>query len=130
MNLEETADLLAKIQLFDNRNVTPEQVKLWAEALTDVQFGDAWEAVTVHYRDSPNWIMPAHIRALTRASIDYTNRSVVDGILGGPDYWTCPPPPPGLSIREETAWKREQRRIHDQERADQARNAHRKEIEP
>lgn len=42
-----------------------------------------------------------------------------DKVLG-PDYWTPPPAPSGLSIQDEMAWKREQAKAHREERLAEA----------
>ena len=44
----------------------------------------------------------------------------VDAILGR-DIWTPPAPPPGMSVAEEIAWKKQQRAEHNAERLEQAK---------
>lgn len=48
------------------------------------------------------------------------SKDEVDQILGGKDYWSCPAPPPGLTIPEEMAWKRERMNEHLESRRNEA----------
>lgn len=62
MNLTETAAVLAKAAAFDRRTVGDADILAWQEALADVDVADALVAVTAHYREQTEWLMPAHIR--------------------------------------------------------------------
>lgn len=62
MNRAETARLLSKCAAYDNRTVSEAAAMAWAESLSDVDFGDALEAVARHYAVSTTWIMPADVR--------------------------------------------------------------------
>lgn len=61
MNRAETARLLAKVRAYDNRDVGEATVYAWHEALSDVDFADACEAVRRHYRVSREWLMPVDV---------------------------------------------------------------------
>lgn len=62
MTPAETARVLAKASAFDQRTVGQADVLAWHEALADLDFADAMAAVTRHYADHTERIMPAHIR--------------------------------------------------------------------
>jgi len=62
MLLSETAKILAKIQLIDNRTVDLETVKAWHEAIGRFEFADAMTALTLHRQDSTEFVMPGHIK--------------------------------------------------------------------
>lgn len=62
MNIRETARLLGLAASFDNRNITDNAVVAWQAALADVDFTDAQAAVVRHFRDSTDYLMPAHVR--------------------------------------------------------------------
>jgi hypothetical protein len=74
MNLEETARVLAKAQAFDRRTIGEADIRAWHEALSDVDYTDALQAVTAHYRDTTDWLMPAHIRALAARAVHERHR--------------------------------------------------------
>jgi hypothetical protein len=76
MNLQETAMVLAKCQAFDRRTVGVTDVEAWWEALHDLEVYDALDAVTRHYRDRREWIMPSDVRHLA-ADIDRERRRAV-----------------------------------------------------
>lgn len=63
MNIEQTATLLAEIQLIDNRRVDEEVLVSWHELIGDLDAAQAREAVMLHRRESPAWLTPAHVRA-------------------------------------------------------------------
>lgn len=77
MNLQETAVLLALAASFDRRNIGEADVRAWHQVLADVDLDDAKTAVTDHYGQTTDWLMPAHIRtrvkALRAARIDKAN---------------------------------------------------------
>lgn len=66
MNLAETAKLLAKAQILDNRTVDRVTVEAWHEALQHVDARDAFAALTLHRQRSTDWLQPAHIVALSK----------------------------------------------------------------
>lgn len=64
MNIEQTAVILAKVAALDNRNDTDAAVLAWHEAIGDLDYRDALEAVAIHRRESTEYLMPAHIRRI------------------------------------------------------------------
>lgn len=74
MNRTEVATVLIKVTAFDLRTVGEADVLAWHEVLADVDLADALAAVTRHYRDSTDRIMPAHVRRLARAVKDDRRR--------------------------------------------------------
>lgn len=64
MNLVEASRLLAKVSGNDGRQVGESTVLAWQETLADVPYPDAMAAVSVHYRESTDFLMPAHLVAL------------------------------------------------------------------
>ncbi|WP_125107983.1 hypothetical protein [Gulosibacter massiliensis] len=63
MNLQETAQVLAKIQLGDNRQVDELTVREWHDSIGHLAVHEAIEAVRMHRRESLNYLMPAHVIA-------------------------------------------------------------------
>lgn len=61
MNLEETDQLLTLIQNVDKRRIDDATVLVWHEILGDLPFADCVVAVTNHFRESTDYLMPAHI---------------------------------------------------------------------
>jgi hypothetical protein len=66
----EIALLLGAAAARDRRTVGETDVLAWHEDLGDLDFADAREAVSRHYRQSTDWIMPAHVRQLVRVIRD------------------------------------------------------------
>ena len=64
MKLAEVAVVLAKAAAYDRRTVGEADARAWHEVLGDVELVDALVAVARHYRDSTDWLMPAHLRRL------------------------------------------------------------------
>jgi len=64
MRFDETAAVLAKIKLGDNRQVDNAGLVLneWHDAIGDLEYTDAIAAVVLHRRESTEYLMPAHIR--------------------------------------------------------------------
>lgn len=62
MTPADTARVLAKAAAYDQRTVGHADVLAWHEALGDLDPTDALTAVTRHYRDNTDRLMPAHIR--------------------------------------------------------------------
>lgn len=68
----DAARVLAACALFDNRKVPDNEdgellVEGWYAVIGDLPLNDALEAVRRHYRDSTEWIMPAHVRKGVKA---------------------------------------------------------------
>lgn len=66
MNRTDVVTLLAKVTAFDQRTVGEADVLAWHDVLGDLDLADALAAVSMHYRESTERIMPAHIRKLVR----------------------------------------------------------------
>lgn len=108
MTQSEAAQLLAVAAAFDRRTVGEPDAVAWADALADVNPGDALEAVRRHYRDSTDYLMPVHVRRLVK-EIRAERLAAVEE----------PPPPAELTDDPEgyIAWtKRVRRQIADGER--------------
>jgi hypothetical protein len=63
MNIQETTDLLTRIQVIDNRRVEEATVLAWFELVGDLDHGVAVEATKLHFRESKEYLTPAHVRA-------------------------------------------------------------------
>lgn len=63
MNIQETTELLTRIQIIDNRRVEEATVLAWFELVGDLDLAPALEAVRLHFRDSTEYLKPAHVRA-------------------------------------------------------------------
>lgn len=57
----DAARVLAKAAAFDQRTVGDADIAAWAEALDDIDLGDALAAVTRHYSTSTDRLMPVHV---------------------------------------------------------------------
>ncbi|MGW6913744.1 zinc finger domain-containing protein [Kitasatospora sp. NPDC054939] len=66
MNRSETATLLALAAAFDRRTVGDADVRAWQTVLADIDYEQAQAAVTHHYANTRNWVMPADIREHVR----------------------------------------------------------------
>lgn len=75
MNRSETALLLGSIAARDQRTIGETDVLAWHEDLGDLPFEDCRAAVTRHFRDSTDRIMPAHIRRQVRIIRDQRRAS-------------------------------------------------------
>ena len=62
MNVQETAEVLAKAALFDFRTVGENDVMAWWEVVGDLDYADAMAAVSRWYRDRSDRLMPSHLR--------------------------------------------------------------------
>ena len=63
MNIEQTNELLLRIQVIDNRQIGDSTVLAWHELVGDLDYAMAVEAVKLHQRESTAWLTPAHVRA-------------------------------------------------------------------
>lgn len=83
----DAARVLTKAAAFDQRTIGAADAAAWFEALADVDATDALAAVTHHYRDSRDRLMPADVR---RLAIEARNRrhtareSAIRAIAAGP----------------------------------------------
>lgn len=70
----EVARVLAKAAAFDQRTVGAADVAAWHEILAPYDLADALEAITRHYRNSTDRVMPAELRKLTNVIRDERHR--------------------------------------------------------
>lgn len=70
MKKSEIALLLGACAARDSRTVGESDVEAWYEDLGDLEYAEALAAVSGHYRESTDRIMPAHIRRLCRIARD------------------------------------------------------------
>ncbi len=69
MELSQTAQVYAKVQLFDNRQPADRvMLQAWHEVLGHLDYADALEAVAVHMRGSTEYITPAHLVVAAKQS--------------------------------------------------------------
>lgn len=66
MEKSETAKILAKAALIDNRRIDRETVEAWHEVIGHVDYDVAMAALTIHRRTSSEYLLPAHIIANLR----------------------------------------------------------------
>lgn len=62
MTRDEVIDLLSLMASYDRRTAGEVDIDAWGLAVGDLPFADARDAVIGHYRESADWIMPAHVR--------------------------------------------------------------------
>lgn len=66
MNDHDLVKVLAKIQLGDNRQVDHGTVAFWRETIGDLDVQDALDAVAQHFRESTDYLQPAHLRRIVK----------------------------------------------------------------
>jgi|694.fasta_scaffold101951_3 hypothetical protein len=62
MNLEQTSELLIVASAYDHRKLTGETITAWHDALKDLEYEYALEAVKMHFKISTEYLMPKHVR--------------------------------------------------------------------
>lgn len=67
MNATEVSDLLAFAALYDNRKAAEPDIMAWLRAIGDLPYADSEAAVAAHYGETPERIMPGHIRIRVKA---------------------------------------------------------------
>lgn len=83
MNRQETAKVLAKIQIGDNRTIDRLTLDEWHDTIGHLDFVDAIAAVRLFRQESTDYLMPAHV-------ISNAKRVRVSQLaLGEPDPATC-----------------------------------------
>jgi hypothetical protein len=70
----ETAKVLLKASVYDRRTVGAADIEGWYEALGDLDLGDCLAAVGRHFRESTDWLMPAHVRRIVKEIRDERHR--------------------------------------------------------
>ncbi|OAZ40924.1 hypothetical protein A9Z40_03000 [Microbacterium arborescens] len=68
MTGNELAVLLARIQVLDNRQVDELTLQAWEPLMEGLAYADAVAAVNAHFRESTEYLKPAHIVQRVRAS--------------------------------------------------------------
>lgn len=76
MNKVEIAQLLAMAATVDSRNVGTEHVEGWHNVLAEVDYQPAVDAMWAHFRDSTDWLLPAHIKQ--RVSVSRAVKPISD----------------------------------------------------
>lgn len=67
MNIDELKQVVAKVQLGDNRQVDRLVLEYWFELIGHLDIRDAFEGVNAHRRTSPGvWLEPGHVIAGAR----------------------------------------------------------------
>lgn len=74
MNPGEVARLLAACAMYDFRTVEKADGLAWHHVIGDLDFEDAMEAVRLHYQQSTDRMMPAHVRSGVKAIRDERDR--------------------------------------------------------
>lgn len=64
MNHAQVATILALAATRDRRTVGETDVRAWHQDIGDLEFADARDAVSAHFRESTEYLMPAHVRRL------------------------------------------------------------------
>jgi hypothetical protein len=62
MNAKEAGKLVGVMAIYDNRTSDDAVIVFWLKAIGDLDYADCEAAVVTHYRDSTEWVKPAHIR--------------------------------------------------------------------
>jgi hypothetical protein len=84
MTRTEIALLLGLMAGRDRRTVGESDVLAWFQDVGDLDFADAREAVSLHYRESTEFMMPAHLRQRVREVRDARRRSEHHEVLALP----------------------------------------------
>lgn len=66
MTLQQVGQLLTLVAMNDNRAWTPETALVWHEILGDLDYDAAVGAMYAHFRESTDYLTPAHIVARVR----------------------------------------------------------------
>jgi len=67
MNEPEAFKLLTLASARDNRTVDQAIAKVWAQDLARIDYNDAVEALSLHYSETSDWLLPVHVvRCVTR----------------------------------------------------------------
>lgn len=61
MSPDQLKQVVAKIQLGDNRQVDALTLREWFDTIGHLDAGDALQAVTMHRQESPDYLQPFHI---------------------------------------------------------------------
>lgn len=87
MTPEETGKLLGICAAYDRRTVGEIDVIAWYRVVGDLPYTDCEAAVIVHYAETTEWIMPAHIRRrVKRAQHELEDHSSIRELLDPDAY--------------------------------------------
>ncbi len=85
MNVQETAKLLAVVVAYDGRQVGESTVAAWYDVLRDLPYDQCEEAVRLHYRNDPGWLMPSQVRSLVKnLRNERASRTALTAAIEGP----------------------------------------------
>jgi hypothetical protein len=84
---DEVVKVLARVQMDDNRQVDRVVVQAWIQEIGHLDFEDALEAVVMHRKSTPAWLMAAHICENVRL---IRNRRARDERVNNPRQITAP----------------------------------------
>lgn len=93
MNESELKQVVAKIQLGDSRQVDALVLREWNDNIGMLKFADAIEAVSMHRRESVEYLQPAHIhrnvQRLIAARVETSKAAPLEEFAGDPkpDNW-------------------------------------------
>lgn len=77
MTPDEFENVLKYIAAADKRTFGKADLAVWGDVIGDLRFDDVMAAVRQHYRDSTDWLKPAHVRqAVRKARQDRSGRAV------------------------------------------------------
>lgn len=62
MDIVQTSELLAEIQIGDNRRIDDAVLIQWHKLVGDLDYDVALEAMMLHRRESDKWLTASHIR--------------------------------------------------------------------
>jgi hypothetical protein len=91
MTPKEITQVLAKAASYDRRTVGAADVLAWHEILGRYDLGGALEAVTRHYADSREWIMPADVVRHIRTIRDQRQRDSRHAVRALPSRYETDP---------------------------------------
>jgi hypothetical protein len=74
MTIDELKQVVAKIQLGDSRQVDRLVLLEWQDNIGDLEFQDAIAAVTMHRKESMDYLQPSHVRVNARRAKDARER--------------------------------------------------------
>lgn len=98
MDHAQTGELLARIQVHDNRQIGLVTIEEWQHELKDTSYADALEAVREHRRTSTEYLTASHVLAGVKR--------IRDGRLVGIDEYRAAFPGDPDDARAELAWWR------------------------
>jgi len=74
VNIQETAAVLAKIKLIDNREITELVIREWHDIIGHIEYADAIVAVREHRKTSTDYLLPGHVVQGARRARDARER--------------------------------------------------------